>query len=53
MKIEYHGVKIKIRKLKSGLIDITIDVPTDQPVNIDTNSKKSDQNGNSIYISKS
>jgi hypothetical protein len=53
MKIEYNGIIIKVRKLKSGVIDITIDVPEDQLINIDTNSKNSNQNGNSIYLSDS
>jgi len=57
MIIKYCGVTLKIRKLKSGVIDITVDVPNDEVIQIDTNSKNqiknSNQNGYTVYISES
>tara|TARA_R110000751_G_scaffold173976_1_gene280381 strand:- start:322 stop:495 length:174 start_codon:yes stop_codon:yes gene_type:complete len=57
MIIKYCGITLKIRKLKSGVIDITIDAPNNEIIQIDTNSKtqikKSNQNGNSIHSRKS
>jgi hypothetical protein len=57
MIIKYCGVTLKIRKLKSGVIDITVDAPNDEVIQIDTNSKNqiknSNQNGYKVYISES
>jgi len=57
MIIKYCGITLKVRKLKSGVIDITIDAPNDEVIQIDTNSKNqiknSNQNGYKVYISES